>query len=70
MSETALVTGAAGFIGSHVAEHCLKLGIDVVATDNLSGGSLDNVPAGCEFVEGDLKSNSFVESRWKGAKIA
>ncbi|HCR28972.1 MAG TPA: UDP-glucose 4-epimerase [Opitutae bacterium] len=69
MSETALVTGAAGFIGSHVAEHCLKLGIDVVATDNLSGGSLDNVPAGCEFVEGDLKSNSFVESLWNRQKF-
>jgi len=26
----------AGFIGSHVAEHCLKLGMDVVATDDLS----------------------------------
>ena len=30
-----LVTGAAGFIGSHVADHCLALGMDVVATDDL-----------------------------------
>ena len=40
-----LVTGAAGFIGSHVADHCLAQGMDVVATDDLSGGFRDNVPA-------------------------
>lgn len=42
----ALVTGAAGFIGSHVARHCLNLGMDVVALDDLSGGFIENVPSG------------------------
>ncbi len=42
----ALVTGAAGFIGSHVAQHLLELGTEVVALDDLSGGFRDNVPAG------------------------
>lgn len=42
-----LVIGAAGFIGSHVAEHGLKLGFKVLATDDLSGGFLKNVPKGC-----------------------
>jgi len=64
MNEKVLVTGAAGFIGSHVAEHCLNLGMEVVATDNLSGGCLENIPEGCEFIEGDLKSETFVESLW------
>ena len=41
----ALVTGAAGFIGSHVADACLALGMEVVATDDLSGGFIENVPA-------------------------
>jgi UDP-glucose 4-epimerase len=66
MNEKVLVTGAAGFIGSHVAEHCLNLGMEVVATDNLSGGCLENVPEGCEYIEGDLKNEAFVESLWKG----
>ena len=43
---TSLVTGGAGFIGSHVAKHCLALGHDVVVLDDLSGGFEDNVPAG------------------------
>ncbi len=64
MNERVLVTGAAGFIGSHVAEHCLKLGMSVVATDNLSGGSAENLPAGCAFKEGDLKDEAFVASLW------
>src|SRR5687767_1460106 len=49
-----LVTGAAGFIGSHVAEHLLRRGHEVVGVDDLSGGFLDNVPEGTTFVEGSI----------------
>jgi len=59
-----LVTGAAGFIGSHVAEHCLSLGMEVVAVDDLSGGFERNVPAGARFIKGDLRSADFVKSLW------
>jgi UDP-glucose 4-epimerase len=38
-----LVTGAAGFTRPHVAEQCLALDMEVVATDNLSGGFMSNV---------------------------
>ena len=55
MKKNVLVTGAAGFIGSHVAEHCLKLGMNVVAVDDLSGGFLENVPRQATFVNVDLK---------------
>lgn len=55
-----LVTGAAGFIGSHVAGACLKLGMTVVALDDLSGGFTSNVPNGAIFVKGDLKNSEFV----------
>jgi len=49
-----LVTGGAGFIGSHVAKHCMGLGHDVVVLDDLSGGFIENVPAGAEFVRGSV----------------
>jgi len=49
-----LVTGGAGFIGSHVARHCLELNQEVVVLDDLSGGFRDQVPAGAEFVEGSV----------------
>ncbi|MFZ4595000.1 MAG: NAD-dependent epimerase/dehydratase family protein [Verrucomicrobiaceae bacterium] len=67
--KTVLVTGAAGFIGSHVADHCLKLGFNVVATDNLSGGFIENVPTGAEFIQGDLRDAAFVSSLWEGRRF-
>src|SRR5580765_7276413 len=64
-TEKALVTGAAGFIGSHVADHCLTLGMEVVATDDLSGGFRRNVPARAKWVQGDLRDTRFVHSLWQ-----
>ena len=46
---TSLVTGGAGFLGSHVAKHCLALGHHVVVVDDLSGGFRENLPAEAEF---------------------
>lgn len=60
----ALVTGAAGFIGSHVADHCISLGMDVVATDDLSGGILGNVPRDAKWIQGDLRDREFVAGIW------
>ena len=65
----ALVTGAAGFIGSHVADHCLALGMEVVATDDLSGGFRENVPDGAAFVEGDVRDPAFVASLWDDGRF-
>jgi UDP-glucose 4-epimerase len=59
-----LVTGAAGFIGSHVADHCKSLGMDVVATDDLSGGFIENVPGDVKWVQGDLRNRDFVTNLW------
>jgi UDP-glucose 4-epimerase len=54
MAKRALVTGGAGFIGSHVADLYLERGYAVTVLDNLSSGRRELVPAGAEFVEGDI----------------
>jgi UDP-glucose 4-epimerase len=52
---TVLVTGGAGFIGSHVAEALVARGEEVVVLDDLSTGKRENVPEGAELVEGDIQ---------------
>ena len=56
MYKRALVTGGAGFIGSHLARALLKEHIEVVVLDNLSMGKIENVPEGAEFICGDVRS--------------
>jgi len=56
MSGRVLVTGGAGFIGSHLAEAYLAAGWDVVVLDNLSSGKEANIPQGATFVRADARS--------------
>jgi UDP-glucose 4-epimerase len=51
-----LVTGGAGFIGSHVAEVLLAGGHEVAVVDDLSRGRRENVPEGAAFYEADVRS--------------
>jgi len=50
-----LVTGGAGFIGSHVADRCLRAGHEVAVLDNLRSGSRSQVDPRIEFIEMDTK---------------
>ena len=52
-----LVTGGAGFIGSHVADRLLEEGCEVHVLDDLSGGVRENVPEGATFHELDIRSS-------------
>jgi UDP-glucose 4-epimerase len=56
VTRRALVTGGAGFIGSHVAEALLASRHDVVLIDDLSHGKLSNVPAGAKLEHLDIRS--------------
>ena len=51
----AVVTGGAGFVGSHVVEALLARGDEVTVLDNLSSGRRENVPDGATFAEGDIR---------------
>ncbi|HET8762872.1 MAG TPA: NAD-dependent epimerase/dehydratase family protein, partial [Gemmatimonadales bacterium] len=56
MTRRILISGGAGFIGSHVAEAFLADGWDVTVVDDLSRGHRDNLPAGVTFAELDVRS--------------
>lgn len=56
--EKILITGVAGFIGSHVASRFLREGYTVIGVDDISNGRIENVPPGLTFIQGDLALSS------------
>ena len=67
--KSVLVTGGAGFIGSHVAEWLVKAGYRTVVLDDLSGGFVENVPEGAEFVKGSVQDIMFVDKLFEKEKF-
>jgi nucleoside-diphosphate-sugar epimerase len=67
----ALVTGAAGFIGSHVCRRLVADGHEVVGFDDLSDGTLENLREAPEvgFVEGDLRDEQAVRAAATGCDV-
>lgn len=61
-----LVTGGAGFIGSHVARLCLEMGHEVVVLDDLSGGLRENVPQGATFISGSVADRELIRKIFAG----
>jgi UDP-glucose 4-epimerase len=57
----ALVTGGAGFIGSHICKRLLEEGMEVVVVDNLSMGKKENVPSGAKFIIGDILNDAIIQ---------
>lgn len=69
MSDWFLVTGGAGFIGSHVAEFLIEKGGHVVVLDDLSGGFIENVPKGCDFIKSDIADDLLVSELFRNKKF-
>ena len=67
MARRALVTGGAGFIGSHVADQLLGEQYDVTVVDNLSSGNRAQVPARATFHEMDITSDDAARLVREGA---
>ena len=68
MKGNILVTGGAGFIGSHVARHLVDNGYSVVVLDDLSGGFPENVDERCEFIRGSITDHGLISrvfEEWK-----
>ncbi len=64
-----LVTGVAGFLGSHIAESLVKRGNSVNGIDNLLSGSKENIPEGVHFYEHDLANLKEIQPAFKGVDV-
>ncbi|MFD1563570.1 NAD-dependent epimerase/dehydratase family protein [Haloarchaeobius amylolyticus] len=62
-SRRVLVTGGAGFIGSHLTERLLADGAAVTVVDDLSNGDRDRIPDGADFLEADLTEPDALEGQ-------
>lgn len=64
-----VVTGGAGFIGSHLADALLEEGYEVRVVDNLSGGKREKVPIEAEFFELDVNDTAALTKIMSGAEF-
>jgi len=67
MARKVLVTGGAGFIGSHIADAYLAAGDDVTIVDDLSTGRRENVPGAAHFVHADIRAPEVRQLLERGA---
>jgi len=66
-----LITGGAGFIGSHLVDHCLKIGHETVVLDNFFSGKIENIQKHMSnkkfrLVKGDIRNTEDVEKALEG----
>jgi UDP-glucose 4-epimerase len=65
----ALVTGGAGFIGSHLVDALVARGDEVVVLDNLATGRLENLSDAARFIEGDVADEAAVAAAVAGCEV-
>ncbi|RZK56552.1 MAG: NAD-dependent epimerase/dehydratase family protein [Pedobacter sp.] len=66
---TILVTGAAGFIGSHVVDELIALNHFVIAIDDLSGGVIENVNTAATFIKADIQDTEKINQLFEDYPI-
>jgi len=69
-----LITGGAGFIGSHVVDHFLKIGCEIVVFDNFFSGRIENIKPhmsnkGFHLIKGDVRNSEDVEKAVRGVDV-
>src|SRR3989344_2151718 len=64
-----VVTGGAGFIGSHLVDTLVKEGFDVVVLDNLSTGKRSQVNKEAKFVKADIRGLKKIKPYFKGVDL-
>jgi UDP-glucose 4-epimerase len=70
MNEKVLITGGAGFIGSHVTDEVLALGMTPVVLDDLSGGFVENVNTKAEFIKGSISDKELINELFNKHKFS
>lgn len=68
-NHTVLITGGAGFIGSHLADRLIELGAQVRIVDDLSGGLRPNVPAGARLIEASILDDARLREAMLGCRF-
>lgn len=64
-----MITGVAGFLGSHLADRMLTLGHTVIGIDNLTGGYVENIPTDVQFTQGDCLDLPLMNQLMQGCEI-
>lgn len=70
MNDRVLVTGGAGFIGSHVVDDLINLGYDVIVLDDFSGGFKENVNPEAKLIHGSINDEKVVKNIFKKKKVS
>jgi len=65
----AVVTGAAGFIGSHIVNRLVELDYDVIAIDDLSAGKISNLNPDTDFIQADVSKYAEISQHFDGVDV-